>query len=482
MAVGRIRIYNTMSREKEVFTPLTPGKVNMYVCGPTVYDYIHIGNARPAIFFDVVRRYLEAVGYEVNYIVNFTDVDDKLIRKAAETGSTVPEVAEKFIEAYYEDIDALGIRRATVNPRVMHHIPQIIAFIEGLVARGYAYESGGDVYFRTQKFTEYGKLSHQNPEELQYGIRIEVGEKKENPQDFALWKAAKPGEIFWESPWGPGRPGWHIECSAMAREYAGDTLDIHGGGHDLQFPHHECEVAQSESLTGKPLARYWMHNGYIHINNEKMSKSLGNGITVKELLRRTKPAAVRYFMLSTHYRSPLNFTDETIRQAENSIERIVNCHVNLNHRLAALGSRGAAGAEQARATGSTGEPELDRRIAEIRARFHAKMSDDFNTPDAVTALFDLVGEANQALKREVLSGAVIRVLLDELEAIDRVLGFLPPADAAKLEDEEIERLIAERTEARKNKNWARADEIRDLLAERGILLEDTPQGVRWRRK
>jgi len=482
MAVGRIRIYNTMSREKEVFTPLTPGKVNMYVCGPTVYDYIHIGNARPAIFFDVVRRYLEAVGYEVNYIVNFTDVDDKLIRKAAETGSTVPEVAEKFIEAYYEDIDALGIRRATVNPRVMHHIPQIIAFIEGLVARGYAYESGGDVYFRTQKFTEYGKLSHQNPEELQYGIRIEVGEKKENPQDFALWKAAKPGEIFWESPWGPGRPGWHIECSAMAREYAGDTLDIHGGGHDLQFPHHECEVAQSESLTGKPLARYWMHNGYIHINNEKMSKSLGNGITVKELLRRTKPAAVRYFMLSTHYRSPLNFTDETIRQAENSIERIVNCHVNLNHRLAALGSRGAAEAEQARATGSTGEPELDRRIAEIRARFHAKMSDDFNTPDAVTALFDLVGEANQALKREVLSGAVIRVLLDELEAIDRVLGFLPPADAAKLEDEEIERLIAERTEARKNKNWARADEIRDLLAERGILLEDTPQGVRWRRK
>jgi len=480
--MGQIRIYNTMSREKEVFVPLTPGKVNMYVCGPTVYDYIHIGNARPVIFFDVVRRYLEAVGYEVNYIVNFTDVDDKLIRKAAETGSTVPEVAEKYIAAFNEDIEALQVRKATVNPRVMHHIPQIIAFIEGLVARGYAYESGGDVYFRTLKFPDYGKLSHQNPEELQYGIRIEVGEKKENPQDFALWKAAKPGEIFWESPWGPGRPGWHIECSAMAREYAGDTLDIHGGGHDLQFPHHECEVAQSESLTGKPLARYWMHNGYIHINNEKMSKSLGNGISVKELLRRTKPAAVRYFMLSTHYRSPLNFTDETIRQAENSIERIVNCHVNLNHRLAALGSRGAAGAEQARATGSTGEPELDRRIAEIRARFHAKMSDDFNTPDAVTALFDLVGEANQALKREVLSGAVIRVLLDELEAIDRVLGFLPPADAAKLEDEEIERLIAERTEARKNKNWARADEIRDLLAERGILLEDTPQGVRWRRK
>jgi cysteinyl-tRNA synthetase len=483
MAVGQqIRIYNTMSREKEVFVPLTPGRVNMYVCGPTVYDYIHIGNARPVIFFDVVRRYFEAVGYEVNYIVNFTDVDDKLIRKAQETGSTVPEVAEKYIAAFNEDIEALGVRKATINPRVMHHIPQIIAFIEGLVEKGYAYESGGDVYFRTLKFPDYGKLSHQNPEELQYGIRIEVGEKKENPQDFALWKAAKPGEIFWDSPWGPGRPGWHIECSTMAREYAGDTLDIHGGGHDLQFPHHECEIAQSESLTGKPLARYWMHNGYININNEKMSKSLGNFVTVKDLLKRMKPAALRYFMLSSHYRSPLNFSEETIRQAENSVERIVNCHVNLGHRLAALGSRGAAEAERARATGSTGEPELDRRIAEIRARFHEKMSDDFNTPDAVTALFDLVGEANQALKREVLSGAVIRALLDEMEAIDRVLGLLPPADAAKLEDEEIERLIAERTEARRNKNWARADEIRDLLAGRGIILEDTPQGVRWRRK
>ena len=482
MAVGQIRIYNTMSREKEVFIPLTPGKINMYVCGPTVYDYIHIGNARPVIFFDVVRRYFEAVGYEVNYIVNFTDVDDKLIRKAQELGSTVPEVAEKYIAAFNEDIEALGVRKATVNPRVMHHIPQIIAFIEGLIAKGYAYESGGDVYFRTQKFPEYGKLSHQKPEELQYGIRVEVGEKKENPQDFALWKAAKPGEIFWESPWGPGRPGWHIECSTMARKYAGDTLDIHGGGHDLQFPHHECEIAQSEALTGKPLARYWMHNGYIHLNNEKMSKSLGNFVTVKDLLKRTKPAALRYFMLSAHYRSPLNFSEETIRQAESSVERIVNCHVNLNHRLTALGSRGAAEAEQARAAGSTGEPELDHRIAEIRARFHEKMSDDFNTPDAVTALFDLVSEANQVLKREVVSGAVLRVLIDEMEAIDRVLGLLPPADAAKLEDEEIERLIAERTEARRNKNWARADEIRNLLAERGIILEDTPQGVRWRRK
>lgn len=477
-----IRIYNTMTREKEAFEPLTPGSVNMYVCGPTVYDYIHIGNARPVIFFDVVRRYLEAAGFAVNYIQNFTDVDDKLIRKAEQLGTTVPEVAETYISAFNEDIEALGVRQASINPRVMHHIPEIIAFIEGLVNQGYAYTSSGDVYFRTAKFEEYGKLSHQNLEELQFGIRIEVGEKKESPQDFVLWKGAKPGEIFWDSPWGPGRPGWHIECSAMARKYAGDTLDIHGGGHDLQFPHHECEVAQSESLTGKPLARYWMHNGYIHINNEKMSKSLGNGITVKELLKRTKPEAVRYFMLSTHYRSPLNFNDETIAQAENSIERIANCRTNLVHRLEALGSRGAADAESARTAGTTGEPELDAKIADIRARFHAKMSDDFNTPDAVTALFDLVSEANLVLKREVVSGGALALLLDELEAIDRVLGFLPSAEARGLESEAIEKLIAERTEARQNKNWARADEIRDLLASQGIVLEDTPQGIRWKRR
>ncbi|PZD96903.1 cysteine--tRNA ligase [Paenibacillus sambharensis] len=476
-----IQIYNTLTRTKEAFIPLEPGKVKMYVCGPTVYDYIHIGNARPVIFFDVVRRYLELTGLDVRYIVNFTDVDDKLIRKAEQMGTTVPEVADTFIAAFNEDIEALGVHAATYNPRVTENIPEIIAFVEGLIDKGYAYESGGDVYFRTSRFEEYGKLSHQNLEELQFGIRIEVGEKKENPQDFVLWKGAKPGEIYWESPWGNGRPGWHIECSAMARKYLGNTLDIHGGGHDLQFPHHECEVAQSESLNGEPLARYWMHNGYIHINNEKMSKSLGNGITVKELLRRAKPQAVRYFMLTTHYRSPLNFNNETLAQAENSVERIANCAANLQHRLAALGDRVAAagGADDSL---STGLPELDEKLAEIRTRFHAKMSDDFNTPDAVTAVFDLVSEANLYLKREVVSGNVLQVLIKMLESFDSVLGFVHTQAVDGLLDEEIDRLIEERTEARQSKNWARADEIRDLLAEQGIVLEDTPQGIRWRRK
>lgn len=477
-----IKIYNTMAKAKEEFIPLQSGKVNMYVCGPTVYDYIHIGNARPVIFFDVVRRYLELAGYEVQYIVNFTDVDDKLIRKAEQLGTTVPEVAERFIAAFNEDIAALGVRKASINPRVTEHMPEILVFIEELVKRDLAYESGGDVYFRTSRFEEYGKLSHQNLEELQFGIRIEVDERKENPQDFVLWKAAKPGEIYWESPWGAGRPGWHIECSAMARKYAGDTLDIHGGGHDLQFPHHECEVAQSESLTGKPLARYWMHNGYIHINNEKMSKSLGNGVFVKDLVQRVNPKAVRYFMLSSHYRSPLNFNDETITQAAGSVERIANCLTNLKHRLAALGAIADSAAGNAALADSTGEPELDARLDDIRDRFHQKMGDDFNTPDAITAMFDLVSEANQVLTRPVVQGQMLRALIGRLTEMDQVFGFLEADNGAELLDEEVDRLIEERNDARKAKNWARADEIRDLLAEKGILLEDTPQGIRWRRK
>ncbi|MBO7747513.1 cysteine--tRNA ligase [Paenibacillus sp. MWE-103] len=464
-----LRIYNTMTREKEDFKTLTPGKVNMYVCGPTVYDYIHIGNARPAIFFDVVRRYLESIGYDVHYVVNFTDVDDKLIRKAEQLGTTVPDVAERFIAAFKENIEGLGIRKASFNPRVTENIPEIITFISELVAEGHAYENGGDVFFRTSSFPDYGKLSHQNLEELQLGIRIGVDERKESGQDFVLWKAAKPGEIKWESPWGPGRPGWHIECSAMARKYLGDTLDIHGGGHDLQFPHHECEIAQSEALTGKPLANYWMHNGFININNEKMSKSLGNGITVQELLSRFKPAVIRYFMLSGHYRSPLNFNDETMEQAQNSIERIANSVSNLKHRLETAVC--PAGEELA---------ALKARITEIKARFNAKMDDDFNTPDAITALFDLVSEANQLLQRPVVSPESVRVLLEAFEAFDRVLGLLGADE--ELLDAEIDALIVERTEARASKNWKRADEIRDLLAAQGIVLEDTPQGIRWKRK
>ncbi|NIK80139.1 cysteinyl-tRNA synthetase [Paenibacillus castaneae] len=479
-----VSIYNTLTRLKEPFESQEPGKVKMYVCGPTVYDYIHIGNARPVIFFDVVRRYLEDVGNDVQYVVNFTDVDDKLIRKAEQLGRTVPEVAETYIAAFNEDIESLGVHKATINPRVTDHIPQIIAFIQGLVDKGYAYESEGDVYFRTAAFADYGKLSHQNIEELQFGIRIEVGDRKQEQQDFVLWKGAKPGEIKWESPFGEGRPGWHIECSAMARAYLGDTLDIHGGGHDLQFPHHECEVAQSEALTGKPLANYWMHNGYIHINNEKMSKSLGNGITVNELVKRVKPNAIRYFMLSTHYRSPLNFSNETVAQAEKSVERIANSAANLKHRLSTIsGEAQIVPVISGNGLIASGESDLDAKLQVIHEQFHAKMSDDFNTPDAITSVFDLVAEANQYMNRNDASAAGLRALLALFERMDAVLGLLPKLkEDAELLDTDIEQLIVERTEARQSKNWARADEIRDLLIEKNIILEDTPQGIRWRRK
>jgi cysteinyl-tRNA synthetase len=463
-----IQMYNTLTRTKEVFEPLVPGKVNMYVCGPTVYDYIHIGNARPMIFFDMVRRYMASVGYDVRFVVNFTDVDDKLIKKAEQTGMTVPEVADTFIKAYREDAEALGIPPASVHPRVTENIPEIVAFIEELVEGGFAYPSEGDVYFRTSRFEEYGKLSHQNTEELQYGIRVDVDARKENPQDFVLWKSAKPGEIYWPSPWGDGRPGWHIECSAMARKYIGDTLDIHGGGQDLQFPHHECEIAQSESLTGKPLARYWMHNGYIHINNEKMSKSLGNGITVKELLKRASPEAVRYFMLSTHYRNPLNFSDDTISQAIHSVERLQNCWSNLLHRM------------KTACPGSMDEA-LTARVESIRAQYHQQMSDDFSTPDAITCMFELVTATNVYLQQPVVAMESLEQLHSLFQELNAVLGIIKLQEDELL-DEEVDRLIQERNDARKSKQWARADEIRDLLTERGIVLEDTPQGVRWRRK
>lgn len=470
-----LQIYNTMTRRKETFVPIHPDKVNMYVCGPTVYDYIHIGNARPQIVFDVVRRYLEQIGYEVNYVVNFTDVDDRLIRKSIETGDPVPVIAEKFIQAFYEDIDGIGVRRATHNPRVLDHVEEIIAFIANLVEEGFAYESGKDVYFRTNRFAEYGKLSHQNLEELQHGIRVEVDERKENPEDFVLWKAAKPGEISWPSPWGEGRPGWHIECSAMARKFLGDTLDIHGGGQDLQFPHHECEVAQSESLTGKPLANIWMHNGYIHINNEKMSKSLGNGVIVKELRARYKMEAIRYFILATHYRNPLNFSEEAMMQAEKSAGRIVNAVQNLRHLL-----KSAVDAAER-------EPDeaLQQKLADILDTFDAKMQDDFNTADAITAVFDWVNLANSTMQQgsqDERQTANLQALLDAIEAMNNVLGLVPEQEEEDLLDEEIDRLIQERTDARKAKNWARADEIRDMLTAQGIILEDTPQGIRWRRK
>ncbi|MEK4360284.1 cysteine--tRNA ligase [Paenibacillus sp. FSL M7-1455] len=466
-----LQIYNTLTRSKEEFVPMEPGKVKMYVCGPTVYDYIHIGNARPMIFFDVVRTYLEQIGNEVNYVVNFTDVDDKLIRKAEQMGSTVPEVADTFIKAYYEDLEGLGIEKATVNPRVTENMDNIIAFIRELEEKGFAYEKGGDVFYRTNKFPDYGKLSHQKLDELQFGIRINVDERKENPEDFVLWKAAKPGEIYWSSPWGDGRPGWHIECSAMARRYLGDTIDIHGGGQDLQFPHHECEVAQSEALTGEPLARYWMHNGYIKINNEKMSKSLGNGILVKDLRKEFKKEAIRYFMLSTHYRNPLNFNAETMNQATNSVERIANAVSNLKHRLETVTPDGHGAVRE----------ELKQKLDGILSQYYEKMNDDFNTPDAITSVFEWVNETNSLLQQPVVNPEELKLMLSAFEQLNAVLRLYGGEDAVLL-DEEVEQLIVERAQARKDKNWSRADEIRDQLAAQGIVLEDTAQGMRWRRK
>lgn len=462
-----LKVYNTMHRAKEEFRPLEPGKVNMYVCGPTVYNYIHIGNARPVIFFDVVRRFLDFLGYEVKYVVNFTDVDDKMIRRAQEEGTTVPELAERYIQAFLEDSRALGVQD-TLHPRVTENIEEIVAFIQGLVDKGYAYESGGDVYFHTLKFAGYGKLSQQNLDELQFGIRIEVDERKRDAEDFVLWKGAKPGEISWPSPWGEGRPGWHIECSAMAKKYLGETIDIHGGGQDLQFPHHECEVAQSEALTGRPLARYWMHNGYLNINNEKMSKSVGNVLNVRDILKIAKPEEFRFVILSSHYRNPLNYNDEVLEQAKNGLERLNNCVSNVRYRLE-----------------NAAEGEADEETAAFAKKavelFVQKMNDDFNTPDAITAMFELVSETNKYLQQLHVTKGSLELILKQFLAMDSVLGILTKEEQELLDDE-IESLIAERAEARKNKNWARSDEIRDLLTEKGIVLEDTPQGMRWRRK
>ncbi|MEK8216502.1 cysteine--tRNA ligase [Paenibacillus sp. FSL L8-0463] len=466
-----LQIYNTMSRSKEQFVPLKSGEVKMYVCGPTVYGYMHIGNARPVIVFDTVRNYLEAIGNEVRYITNFTDVDDKLIRKAEEMNTTVAEVAEIFIAAYGEDLAGLGVKPATMNPRVTQSMDLIIELIKELEAKGYAYENGGDVYYRTGKFADYGKLSRQNLGELQFGIRVEVDSRKEKPEDFVLWKAAKPGEIHWHSPWGNGRPGWHIECSAMVREYLGDTIDIHGGGQDLQFPHHECECAQTEVLTGKPLSNYWMHNGFLNIGDEKMSKSLGNGLLVKDIRQRFKAGTIRYFMLSTHYRNPLNFSEEALLSAEKSAERIALAESNVKHRLE-LAPEGAVEAASA---------ETVDRLANILETFHAKMQDDFNTPDAITAVFDWVSLANLTLANNEAKSADFAALLKAFSEMNAVLRLAPELEE-EVASEDVERLIAERAEARKNKNWGRSDEIRDELNRLGILLEDTPQGMRWRRK
>jgi cysteinyl-tRNA synthetase len=462
-----IQLYNTMTRKKEIFEPIEPNKVKMYVCGPTVYNYIHIGNARPAIIFDTIRRYLEFRGYEVQYVSNFTDVDDKLIKAANELGEDVPTIAERFIKAYFEDVSALGCKKADVHPRVTENIDIIIEFIEKLIEKGYAYESDGDVYYKTRKFAEYGKLSHQSIDELRAGARIEIGEKKEDPLDFALWKAAKEGEIAWDSPWGKGRPGWHIECSAMARKYLGDTIDIHAGGQDLTFPHHENEIAQSEALTGKTFAKYWLHNGYININNEKMSKSLGNFVLVHDIIKQIDPQVLRFFMLSVHYRHPINYSEELLESTKNGLERLKTSYFNLKHRL-----------ESSTNLTDNDEQWLEK-IKEYREAFIKEMDDDFNTANAIAVLFELSKQANLYLLEKNTSEKVINAFLTEFEQLFDVLGLTLQEE--QLLDEEIEALIQKRNEARKNRDFALADQIRDQLKAMNIILEDTPQGTRWKR-
>ncbi len=467
-----IQLFNTLTRTKEKFIPLEPGKVKMYVCGPTVYNYIHIGNSRPAIIFDTVRRYLQYRGYDVTFVQNITDVDDKLIRVANEEGTTVPEVAERYTKAYNEDLRSLNVMPPDIQPRVMQTIPEIIEFVAGLIEKGYAYESEGDVYFRTNRFKEYGKLSHQPLDELQAGARIEVSEKKENPLDFALWKKAKEGEIFWDSPWGKGRPGWHIECSAMALKFLGESIDIHAGGTDLVFPHHENEIAQSECLTGKPFARYWLHNGMLNINNEKMSKSLGNFLLLKDLVAEYGGQLIRFFLLTGHYRGPINFSQDLLEQAANGLERIKTALANVNHRMATAREEEPNGVAE----------EQERIIQGLRERFIQEMDDDFNTANAITVLFDVVKEANLYLRYPNVGAKQLQAYRELFLEFGQVLGLILEEKADDLLDEEVEQLIVERTEARKSRNFARADEIRDMLQEKGIILEDTPQGVRWRRK
>ena len=462
-----IRLYNTLTRQKEEFKPLEEGKVKMYVCGPTVYNYIHIGNARPAIVFDTVRRYLEYRGYDVQFVSNFTDVDDKLIKAAKELGEDVPTIAKRFIDAYFEDTGALGCKKADVHPTVTDNIDTIVDFIAALVEKGYAYESQGDVYYRTRKFDGYGKLSHQPIDELKSGARIDVGDKKEDALDFVLWKAAKEGEISWESPWGEGRPGWHIECSAMAKRYLGDTIDIHAGGQDLTFPHHENEIAQSEALTGKTFAKYWMHNGYINIDNEKMSKSLGNFVLVHDIIKEQDPQVLRFFMLSVHYRHPINYNLELLKHAETSLDRIKTAYENLKHRK-----------ESSTNLTENNQEWLDK-IAELKAQFITDMDDDFNTANGISILFELSRQANYYLMEKNTSTEVIDGFLQQFEDFFSVLG-LTLQDAGLL-DEEVEELIEKRIQARKDRNFQLADEIRDTLKDMDIILEDTPQGTRWKR-
>ncbi len=466
-------LYNDLTRTKEPFVPLKEGHVGFYSCGPTVYDFFHIGNARPFIVFDVLRRYLEYSGYKVTFVQNFTDIEDKMINRANQEGITVKQLADRFIEEYFKDADALGIRRATHNPKATEHIPEIIALIEKLVEKGHAYAADGDVFFDVGSFPSYGVLAKQSLEELQSGARVEINERKRHPLDFSLWKAKKEGEPSWPSPWGEGRPGWHIECSAMSMKYLGETLDIHSGGTDLTFPHHENEVAQAEAATGKPFVRYWIHNGYLLIDKEKMSKSLGNFLTARAALQKYPAKAIRLFMLSAHYRSPINFSEESLNQSLGAVERLENCWSDLEH------------ARKNRKTTSDGSRnEFESLFKEFEDRFITAMDDDFNTAAALGVLFEAVKTVNTYLKEtQTLEESFLELAAEFFRKIDSVLGVLGLDAAAGEEDAaEIEALIAERNAARKNKDFKRSDAIRDDLAARGILLEDTPDGTKWKKK
>ena len=465
-----MRIYNTLTRRKEELKTITDGEVKIYACGPTVYNYIHIGNSRPLCVFDTLRRYLEYRGYKVNFVQNFTDIDDKIIKKAIEENSDYKTVSEKYIKEFWTDAKGLNFREATVHPKATENIDEIINIITTLVEKGYAYPvENGDVYFSPKKFSGYGKLSHQPLEELEAGARINIGELKREPMDFALWKGAKPGEPYWESPWGKGRPGWHIECSAMVHRFLGNTIDIHCGGQDLIFPHHENEIAQSECCNGVPFSHYWMHNGYINVDNVKMSKSLGNFFTVRDVAEKYGYEPIRYLMISSQYRSPINYSVDIIEQCKASLQRLYTCRNNLDFAL-----------ENATDIVPENAEEIKKQLDSRREQFIEAMDDDLNTADGISAVFELVKDINVNVI-DSKSAELIKYAIDLFDELTNVLGLVYNRDTGSL-DEEVEKLIKARQNARKEKNWAEADRIRDELKAQGIVLEDTPQGVKWHRE
>ena len=462
-----MKVFNTLSRKKEELIPVEKGVIRMYSCGPTVYNYFHIGNARPFIIFDTLRRYLEYSGFKVYFAQNFTDIDDKMINKANELGITVKELADQYIAEYFKDADGLGIKRATFHPRATDNIDAIIEIVKELEDNGYAYNVDGDVYFAAKKFEEYGKLSHQPLEDLESGARININEDKRDPMDFALWKKQKPGEPAWESPWGMGRPGWHIECSAMANKFLAKTIDIHSGGQDLIFPHHENEIAQSECAHGVTFANYWMHNGYINIDNRKMSKSLGNFFTVREIAEEFDYEVIRFFMLSAHYRSPINFSKDLMQSAKSALDRIYNCLGDITFAMENAESRTEL---------SEKETAYKETISALKEKYIAAMDDDLNTADAISVIFELVSEANKNIIGNTdFSKETISLTIDTIRELGGVLGLLSKG-ADNDTDDEINAILKERETARKEKNWAKSDELRDKLREMGIIVKDTPQG------